>query len=194
VNTLNTLSKKDRRLLSRLEIPQAQKLLFENYWSANPGKSLKWYAVFCFYLIDPALLAAFASPYFISGTKPIINISIVLLWLVKCVGTILGAFITLVFVLQTHEEKDEVFDRVHAHYLPGGRTLLYRMYSAILSIGIFALTASEGYFITSGMVAICWCLIWFFNKAKAQAVKNFLEERVAETPQGRVMQVITGRQ
>jgi hypothetical protein len=33
------------------------------------------------WLIRPAIIGAFASPYFMSGTKPFVNIAIVLLWL-----------------------------------------------------------------------------------------------------------------
>jgi hypothetical protein len=180
-------------LLNRLQIPQAQKLLFENYWDANP-KEKRGRSVLSFFLllIRPMIIGAFAAPYFMAGTKPFVNIALVLLWVIYPIVTLLHIIIVGGICFSAAKDEDKTLDRVCASFLPGANSRLKRAYSTLSWFAIFGLTASDGYFITSGMVALCWIAAWILNTVCEGSIKKFLT-RAARMPAVRVINTTAGR-
>lgn len=183
----NKLSASDQKFLNRLNIPQSQKVLLENYWLENPATAKKWSAWNVFsYLYGPVLIAIMASPYFVKNTIPLVNISLVTLWLI-CPLVALTYFVIALSMRSPAENKeDKLMDRSFAMLLPGAISSFNKTY-AIIVWGLMAgLTASHGYFVTSVMVLMCWMAKWLFFKISQVTLEKFLEERVNETPAQRI--------
>ncbi len=188
------LSKADEKLLNRLQIPPAQKILIEDYWQANPAKkSVSRITNAGLSLLRPAMIAALASPYFASGTKPIVNIALVLLWMLILAGTMINIIIVGMIATYSQQGKDEIMGRPFISFLPGAQSRWKRTYSGLSWAALFGLTASEGYFITGAMIAVGWGFGWVLDQISGEGVKKFLEARAAETPIDRIVRTITLR-
>lgn len=189
----NTLSKADQRLLDRLRIPQAQKLVLENHWLANPkAKTSKIYR-FGLTLLGLLVTVILASPYFTSGTQPLVNVAIVILWLFY--PALAVASIIIVFAMASYavQGNDKILDRTMVAFLPGGATAVRLAYAVVIYVVQFGLTASEGHFITSFMIVFCLGAHLFTRGVCARGIKEALAKKVEAGPVVRVIPTITAR-
>ncbi len=194
MDNLSKLSKADVKLLNRLRIPREQKLLLENYWQANPVVTNKYKVVnVCVVLTQPLIIATLASQFFLSGMLPFINIAIVLLWVFNLGILAVHLGITVVSALMAADNQDEMMNRSFAAFLPGGSSFFRKVYSTFTWVATFGLTASEGHFITAGMVVLCWLATKILNKFCAAILTKFFEKRVKETPVDEIVRTITLR-
>ena len=188
---VSTLSRADQKLLNRLQIPQAQKLLFENYWQTKPAGRSKWSDFDWFLkLVRPAMIGALASPYFMSGTQPFINITLVVLWVLYPITIVIHASIAVLVSGSAALDKDETMDRIFAGFLPGAHGRIEGAYSRICWTAFFGLTAADGHLFTSAMIAFCWIGTWLLNKFCQGSMEEFLRQRIVLGPVVRIIRTV----
>lgn len=156
-----TLSKKDRLILERLDLPEYLVDMIKAYWIKNPenkGKAIKiriseFVGMVIGMTITPALIAGILSPLYVESSTWIVNLSIFGFWMLMIIMMVAMPIMTLIAFGRPENEDEKVRESIMER---GTIRLLARMKTWkkvrywLVVIAVVIACAIQAHFMTAG--------------------------------------------